>query len=120
MFHGLEGSTKSHYAQAFAIDAAEQGTAFALPHFCGCSGEVNRLPRAYHSGDSAEIDWILRRFHTQHPGQLICAAGVSLGGNALMKWLGEQGSAASTVLHTMSEVPMSITGDSARTPSRSA
>jgi len=58
-----------------------------VPHFRGCSGELNRLPRAYHSGDSAEIGWILRRLEARH------AVGISLGGNALLKLLGEQGAA---------------------------
>jgi hypothetical protein len=58
-----------------------------VPHFRGCSGELNRLPRAYHSGDSAEIGWILRRLEAHH------AVGISLGGNALLKLLGEQGAA---------------------------
>ncbi len=50
LFHGLEGSSESHYAQAFAQWAREQGMPYAVPHFRGCSGEINRKPRAYHSG----------------------------------------------------------------------
>ena len=60
LFHGLEGSSRSHYAEAFAAFAAERGMDFAVPHFRGCSGELNLAPRAYHSGDYEEIDWILR------------------------------------------------------------
>ncbi len=97
MFHGLEGSSTSHYARAFARDAAQRGWAFALPHFRGCSGELNRLPRAYHSGDHAEIDWVLRRLSAQHAGPLL-VVGVSLGGNALMLWAGLQGAGASKVV----------------------
>ncbi|HUP94759.1 MAG TPA: alpha/beta fold hydrolase, partial [Burkholderiales bacterium] len=63
-------------------------------HFRGCSGEPNKLPRAYHSGDSAEIDWMVRRLRSENPGTTINVVGVSLGGNALLKWLGEQGDAA--------------------------
>ena len=59
VFHGLEGSSRSHYCEAFADWAREQGWACALPHFRGCSGEINRAPRAYHSGDHAEIGWML-------------------------------------------------------------
>ena len=58
LFHGLEGSSRSHYAEAFAAFAASRGMAFAVPHFRGCSGELNLAPRAYHSGDYEEIDWI--------------------------------------------------------------
>ncbi len=59
VFHGLEGSSRSHYCEAFADLARERGWACALPHFRGCSGEINRAPRAYHSGDHAEIGWIV-------------------------------------------------------------
>lgn len=94
LFHGLEGSSKSHYARAIVAHAAELGWQSVVIHFRGCSGSPNQMPRAYHSGDSAEIDWILRRLHDQHPRRRLFASGVSLGGNALLKWLGEQGSAA--------------------------
>ena len=97
LFHGLEGSSNSHYARAMMHAVQQRGWRGVVAHFRGCSGELNRLPRAYHSGDSAEIDWILRRLRERHAG-LLFAAGVSLGGNALLKWLGEQGLAAADVL----------------------
>jgi predicted alpha/beta-fold hydrolase len=88
LFHGLEGSSGSHYARALMAALAARGWSGAVPHFRGCSGEANRAPRFYHSGDSAEIDWIIRRLRARTPGRLF-AAGVSLGGNALLRWLGE-------------------------------
>lgn len=88
VFHGLEGSSRSHYCEAFADLARERGWACALPHFRGCSGEINRAPRAYHSGDHAEIGWMLQRLRAAHAGPLM-AVGVSLGGNALLRWAGE-------------------------------
>ncbi|MBJ2159018.1 YheT family hydrolase [Variovorax sp. IB41] len=97
LFHGLEGSSRSHYAEAFAAFAAEHGMAFAVPHFRGCSGELNLAPRAYHSGDYEEIGWILRRMHAQYRlagGGPVLAAGVSLGGNALLRWACEAGDTA--------------------------
>ncbi len=94
LFHGLEGSSRSHYAMAFMAAIRARGHTGVVMHFRGCSGESNRLPRAYHSGDSAEIDWLLRRLKHSRPIQMIFATGVSLGGNALMKWLGEAGAAA--------------------------
>lgn len=97
LFHGLEGSSDSHYAQAFADWAAEQDLNFALPHFRGCSGELNHAPRAYHSGDHEEIDWVLKRFRREHQksgGQSLIVVGVSLGGNALMRWAAEHGQQA--------------------------
>ncbi len=103
LFHGLEGGSASHYARAVAAHAAARGWRCALPHFRGCSGEPNRLPRAYHSGDSGEIDWILRRLRARcaaAPGAegRLYAVGVSLGGNALLKWLGERGAAAGAIV----------------------
>jgi predicted alpha/beta-fold hydrolase len=83
LFHGLEGGSDSHYARAIAAHAAQQGWRIAIPHFRGCSGEPNRRPRAYHSGDTEEIDWIVRKLAAE------VAIGISLGGNALLKWLGE-------------------------------
>jgi predicted alpha/beta-fold hydrolase len=96
LFHGLEGSSASQYAQAFAGVAQQRGWAYSVPHFRGCSGELNRAPRAYHSGDFEEIGWMLRRLRQNSPLPLL-AVGVSLGGNALLRWAQEAGdSAAST------------------------
>ncbi len=97
-FHGLEGSSDSHYMRALAAHALAEGWRCALVHFRGCSGEMNRRPRAYHSGDSDEIDWIVRRMHALDPARRIHIAAVSLGGNAVLKWLGErEGEAARLV-----------------------
>lgn len=97
MFHGLEGSSASHYAQSFAHWAREHGWRFAVVHFRGCSGEMNLAPRAYHSGDFEELDWVLARVRAQHRGW-IAAAGVSLGGNVLLRWAEEAGESASRVM----------------------
>jgi len=98
LFHGLEGCSRSHYALSLMTLARQLGWRGVVPHFRGCSGEINRLARAYHSGDAAEIDWILRRLRMENPGCQIYVTGVSLGGNMLLKWLGEQDGAASTVV----------------------
>lgn len=97
-FHGLEGSSRSHYARALLAHLHQRGWAGAVVHFRTCGGMDNRQPRAYHAGDSREIDWILRRMQELHPQRVRFAYGVSLGGNALLKWLGEQGAAAGTLL----------------------
>ncbi len=94
LFHGLEGSSNSHYARSLMQRLTAVGWGGVVIHFRGCSGEPNRLPRAYHSGDSEEIEWILQRLKQQHPHRTLYAVGVSLGGNALLKWLGERESAA--------------------------
>ncbi len=103
LFHGLEGSSSSHYAQAFAGCAAACGWRFAVPHFRGCSGELNRAPRAYHSGDYEEIGWIIDRFSAAHPGPIV-AVGVSLGGNALLRWAEEAGDSARTAVRALAAV----------------
>jgi len=90
LFHGLEGSSRSHYARAFMAHVAAMGWSGAVPHFRGCSGELNLAPRFYHSGDAQEIDWILRRLITHKRGaSRFYAVGISLGGNALLRWLGQ-------------------------------
>lgn len=105
LFHGLEGGSRSHYARAIAAGAQARGWHFAVAHFRGCSGELNRAPRAYHSGDSAEIDWILRRFaRSATPGAPLVAMGVSLGANTLLKWLGEQRESARDVVRAAAAV----------------
>jgi predicted alpha/beta-fold hydrolase len=103
LFHGLEGCSGSHYAHALMAEAARRDCRAAVIHFRGCGGAPNRLPRAYHSGDSAELDWMLRRLRSLHEGP-VHVAGVSLGGNALLKWLGEQGEAAADVISTAAAV----------------
>jgi predicted alpha/beta-fold hydrolase len=103
LFHGLEGSSQSHYAQAIAHACELADWSIAVAHFRGCSGELNRAPRAYHSGDWQEVDWVLRRFRAQHTGP-ICAVGISLGGNALLRWAEEMGAQAATVVQTMASV----------------
>ena len=110
LFHGLEGSSLSHYSTAFARYSKARGWAFAVPHFRGCSGEINRLPRAYHSGDHEEIDWILKRLRASRRGPLV-AVGVSLGGNALMVWSGLEGAAAARVVDAVAAIcaPLDLT-----------
>jgi predicted alpha/beta-fold hydrolase len=103
LFHGLEGSSRSHYAQAFADVARERGLDFVVPHFRGCSGELNLGPRAYHSGDHEEIGWILGRLRAARPAPLL-AVGVSLGGNALLRWAGEAGGQAARVAGAVAAV----------------
>ncbi|TDP81090.1 hypothetical protein EV672_109133 [Aquabacterium commune] len=103
MFHGLEGSSQSHYSRAFALWAHAQGWDFAVPHFRGCSGEINRAPRTYHSGDHAEADWILQRLARRHAGPLL-AVGISLGGNVLLRWAQEAGAEAERTVRAVAAI----------------
>lgn len=103
LFHGLEGSSQSHYARSFAHAAREAGWRFAVPHFRGCSGELNLAPRAYHSGDFEEIGWILQRLR-ERAGAAVRAVGVSLGGNALLRWVQEAGDSAAATARAVAAV----------------
>ena len=94
LFHGLEGDSSSGYARRLMHSVHARGWHGVVAHFRGTSGEDNRLPRAYFAGDSEEIERMLRHVKARHPTERIYAVGVSLGGNALLKWLGEQGDAA--------------------------
>jgi predicted alpha/beta-fold hydrolase len=98
LFHGLEGGSGSHYATAFMRAVARHRWRGVVIHFRGCSGEPNRLPRAYHSGDADEIGWILRRLRALDPAAPLFAAGVSLGGNALLKWLAREQASAGAIV----------------------
>lgn len=98
LFHGLEGSSRSPYARMLMAHAQCRGWRGSVTHFRGCSGEPNRVQRAYHSGDSDEADWVLRRLKERAGAAPLYAAGVSLGGNVLAKWLGERGEAALAIV----------------------
>ncbi|MFL9963892.1 alpha/beta fold hydrolase [Paraburkholderia sediminicola] len=97
LFHGLEGSSASHYAVSLMAAARDYGWHGVVPHFRSCSGTLNRLPRFYHLADSNEVDWVLRRLRAAHRGPVV-AAGVSLGGNVLLRWLGERRDEAASVV----------------------
>ncbi len=103
LFHGLEGSADSHYARAIGAHAVAKGWRVAIAHFRGCSGEPNLTARAYHSGDTDEIDWVLKKIGTE-----LCAVGISLGGNALLKWLGERGDEAKALVRRAAAVSAPI------------
>lgn len=107
LFHGLEGSSASHYAQAFADSARRAGWRFVVPHFRGCSGEINLAPRAYHSGDFEEIGWMLQQARARHAGPVV-AVGVSLGGNALLRWAEEAGESAGQTVQAVAAISSPI------------
>lgn len=111
LLHGLEGSSASHYAHDLMHTAGLRGWNGVVAHFRGCSGEDNRLPRAYFAGDSAEVERILRHVKSHHPATPLYAVGVSLGGNALLRWLGESGAAAHALVERAAAVsaPLDLT-----------
>jgi predicted alpha/beta-fold hydrolase len=89
LFHGLEGSVRSHYANDMMATLQQQGLLVVLMHFRGCSGELNTLPRAYHSGETEDAQFFLQYLHELYPHVPKMAVGFSLGANMLLKFLGE-------------------------------
>lgn len=105
VFHGLEGKSDSRYVRGLVAGAHALGWDGFAPHYRGCGGTYNDLPRFYHSGDSAEVDWVLRRIVAERGTDApLYAVGISLGGNMLLKWLGEQGDAARRIVTAAASV----------------
>jgi hypothetical protein len=94
VLHGLEGSSRSHYAAGLLTLARAAGWHGVVLNFRSCSGELNRLPRFYHSGETEDLAEVVRWLVARSPGAPLGAVGVSLGGNVLLKWLGELGATA--------------------------
>lgn len=91
ILHGLEGSIESPYATGLMASLADAGLDSCFMHFRGCSGEPNRLDRSYHSGDTHDVAQVARYIEQRTGRSLYAAVGFSLGGNVLLKWLGESG-----------------------------
>ncbi|MBI4342445.1 MAG: alpha/beta fold hydrolase [Candidatus Omnitrophica bacterium] len=91
VLHGLEGSSRSKPVLGLMAAAYRAGWEAVGINFRSCSGESNRLRRAYHGGDSTELGWVLDRVIAQHPARSVGCVGVSLGGNVVLKYLGERG-----------------------------
>jgi predicted alpha/beta-fold hydrolase len=89
--HGLEGSSEAPYLRGLALALARRGLAVAALNFRTCSGEPNRLPRSYHSGETSDLAEVVRRLLAERSGRALVVAGFSLGGNVVAKWLGEHG-----------------------------
>ncbi|MEE9257416.1 MAG: alpha/beta fold hydrolase, partial [bacterium] len=89
ILHGLEGSSRSHYVRGLAGRAAAGGWRAAAMNFRSCGGEANRLPRLYHSGETDDLDFAAASLAERFGAPLV-VVGFSLGGNVLLKWLGER------------------------------
>jgi len=92
VLHGLEGTIQSHYLRGILAQARQRGWAADALIFRTCNGEVTRARRLYHSGETTDLDFVVQRLVREHRGQPLALAGFSLGGNVLLKWLGERGS----------------------------
>jgi predicted alpha/beta-fold hydrolase len=93
ILHGLEGSANSNYARGLLQKLNQCQLRGVVLHFRGCSGEANRALRAYHSGDTEDLASVIAMLQQREPQVPIAAVGFSLGGNVLLKWLGETGAA---------------------------
>lgn len=91
LLHGFEGSIQSHYSMGMINALHQQGYRSVFMHFRGCSGEHNRLQRGYHSGDTSDLAYLVNELERREPNVALAAIGYSLGGNILLKWLGETG-----------------------------
>ena len=105
LLHGLQGSSRSRYALALARAFARAGWRGAILHFRGCSGEPNRLARSYHSGETGDTAYVVETIRRREPHTPLAAVGVSLGGNVLLKWLGERGASAPLAAAVAVSVP---------------
>ena len=110
LFHGLEGCSRRHYVVSLMATARKHGWRGVVPHFRGCSGAANRLMRSYHSAIPARSIGFSAGSRTITPLSEIYAVGVSLGGNMLLKWLGEEGWGAPSVVQraVAVSVPMDL------------
>jgi len=89
--HGLEGSSRAPYVRGLVAVALSRGLGVLALNFRGCSGEANRLARFYHSGETGDLALVVDRLAAEQPGRSLLLAGFSLGGNVVVKYLGERG-----------------------------
>jgi predicted alpha/beta-fold hydrolase len=94
LLHGLEGSIASVYLLGTLAEARARGWAADVLIFRTCNGEMNRARRLYHSGETTDLDFVVQRLTAANPTQPLVVAGFSLGGNVVLKWLGERGADA--------------------------
>ena len=87
VLHGLEGSIESSYIQSILKHYLNTSWRIGVMHFRGCSGTPNRLLRSYHSGDTDDLHFVLQQLELKSP---LFVIGFSLGGNVLLKYLGEE------------------------------
>jgi predicted alpha/beta-fold hydrolase len=93
VLHGLEGSSRAKYVLGLLVEGAARGWDGVAVNFRSCSGELNRLSRFYHSGETGDLDWVVSMLIARSPHRPLALVGFSLGGNVLLKWLGERGEA---------------------------
>ncbi len=108
VLHGLEGSIASHYATGILQAVTNMGWQGVFMHFRGCSGEPNLKPYGYHMGETGDVAFVVEALKKRYPGRPVMAVGYSLGGNVLLKWLGESGAANPLSAAVAVSVPFEI------------
>jgi len=106
LLHGLTGSSRSGYIKGLQRTLLTQGFRSVALNFRGCSGEYNHSARCYHSGETEDIHFLYQTIRLREPDTLLAAVGFSLGGNVLLKWLGEQGNKLSLFAAIAVSVPL--------------
>jgi uncharacterized protein len=116
LLHGLEGTVRSHYAQGLLNEVARRGWGADLLIFRSCGSEMNRARRFYHSGETTDTAFVLEQISREFPDSPLALAGVSLGGNVLLKFLGERGNDLPTQLKAAAaiSVPFDLSRSSRR------
>jgi uncharacterized protein len=106
LLHGLTGSSHSGYIKGLQIALSAEGFRSVALNFRGCSGEYNNSARCYHSGETEDIHFLYQTLRQRESDTPFAAVGFSLGGNVLLKWLGEQGNKLSLFAATAVSVPL--------------
>jgi predicted alpha/beta-fold hydrolase len=108
VLHGLEGSSRSPYARGMLAAAHSRGWRGVVMHYRGCSGEPNRLPRSYHSGETGDLSLVIDHLRSTGDVPALAVVGYSMGGNVLLKWLGEAQSGAAIDAAVAVSVPFTL------------
>jgi predicted alpha/beta-fold hydrolase len=108
LLHGLSGSSRSPYMRGLQDRMAAGGWRTVAMNFRGCGGQPNQTSRGYHSGETGDFDWVVRVVRQRYPDKPLSAVGFSLGGNVLLKWLGEHGAGAELVAAAAVSVPLRL------------
>jgi len=114
VLHGLEGSIDSSYARGMLAAINQQGWRGVFMHFRGCSGEHNLKDRSYHSGETGDFRFLVETLRERHTGATLSAVGYSLGGNALLKYLGEYKDDSQLKVATAVSVPYTLSNSAAK------
>lgn len=114
LLHGLEGSINSRYIRGMLHRVERQGWQGVLMHFRGCGGRHNRLQRSYHAGETGDLRYFIKYLERHYPNRGVAIIGFSLGGNVLLKYLGEEGNRSMIRVAAVVSVPFELAKGAAR------